>query len=225
MKLQVFNDIKEETTSGFLKVKSYLSELGMALPAPPTSPSDFQNTLKGLFFVYVYGVFERTITKTIGRTISGLNSAGVKISECKIDLLALVLSPEYDALYGAGDNTKWPKRWNVSKKLIEDNQLFIVEELFPTDGKNIRKKQLESLNKSFGNEQPIFPRPEMQGYLEEVVQYRNYIAHGDMLPQDIGKRFTIAELEKRRENIDELCTYLIDSYERYVINGEYLKTV
>lgn len=225
MKLKMFDDIKEETTSGFLKVKAYLSELGVALPPPPTPPSDFQNTLKGLFFVYIYGVYERTVTKTVGRTIAGLNSAGVKISECKIDLLTLILSSEYDALYGAGESTKWPKRWNVSQKLIDDEQLYIVEELFPTDGKNIRKKQLESLYKSFGNEQPIFPRPEMQGYLDEVVQYRNYIAHGDMLPQDIGKRFTIAELEMRRQNVDELCTYFIDSYEKYVINGEYLKTV
>lgn len=219
----MFEDIKREATDKLIKVKSYLNEISTSLPSPPALPSEFQNTLKGLFFVYLYGIFEMVVTKTIGRTIDGLNSSGVKVSDCKLELLSLILSPEYDAIYGAGENTKWPKRWDVSQRLIEDQQLNIIEALFPTDGKNIRRKQLESLNKSFGNTHPIFPRAEIQGYLEELVQFRNYIAHGDMLPQEIGRSFSIVELEKRRSSIDELCTYFIDSYEKYIIDQEYLK--
>ena len=218
----MFEDIKREATDKLIKVKLYLNEISASILLPPASPNEFQNTLKGLFFVYLYGIFEMVVTKTIGRTIDGLNSSGVKVSECKLELLSLILSPEYDALYGTGENNKWPKRWDVSQKLIKDQPLSIIEALFPTDRKNIQKKQLESLSKSFGNSHPIFPHPEIQGYLEELVQYRNYIAHGDMLPQEIGRSFSIAELEKRRSSIDELCTYFIDSYEAYILNQEYL---
>ena len=66
---------------------------------------------------------------------------------------------------------------------------------------SIQKKQLESLNKSFGNNHPIFPRPEIQRY------------------------FSIVELEKRCSSIDELCTYFIDSYEEYISNQEYLNVL
>lgn len=219
----MFEDIKREATDKLIKVKLYLNEISVSIAPPPASPSEFQNTLKGLFFVYLYGIFEMVVTKTIGRTIDELNSTGVKISECKLELLSLILSPEYDALYGVGENRKWPKRWDVSQKLIEDQPLSIIESLFPTDGKNIQKKQLESLNKSFGIIHPIFPHPEIQGYVEELVRFRNYISHGDMLPQEIGRSFSIVELEKRRNSIDELCTYFIDSYEEYILNQEYLK--
>ncbi len=218
----MYEDIKREATDKLIKVKLYLNEIKASIAPPPALPNEFQNTLKGLFFVYLYGIFEMVITKTIGRTIDGLNSSGVKVSDCKLELLSLILNPEYDALYGVGENKKWPRRWDVSQKLIEDQPLCIIETLFPTDGKNIQKKQLESLNKSFGNNHPIFPRPEIQGYLEELVRFRNYIAHGDMLPQEIGRSFSIVELEKRCSSIDELCTYFIDSYEEYISNQEYL---
>lgn len=218
----MFEDIKQEATEKLMKVRLYLIEVDRNIPPPPAIPDEFQNSLKGLFFVYLYGIFEMLVTKTVRRTIDELNASGVKISECKWELLSLILSPEYDALYGVGETKKWPRRWDISEKLKQDQRLYILETLFPTDGKNIRKSQLESLYKSFGNPHPVFPRLEIQGYLDELVQYRNYIAHGDMLPQEIGRNYTITDLEKRRSSIDELSTYMIDCYESYILNQEYL---
>ena len=73
------------------------------------------------------------------------------------------------------------------------------------------------------NDYPLFPRPEIQGYLEELVQNRNYIAHGDKLPQEIGMGLSVLDLEKRLQSIDELCTYIIDNYEFYIQSKGYLK--
>ncbi len=218
----MFDDIKQEATEKLIKVKLYLSGIDSGISRLALVSDEFQNSLKGLFFVYLYGIFEMTVIKTIRRTIDELNSADVRISECKRELLSLILSPEYDALHGVGENKKWPRRWDISRKLIDNEKLDIVENLIPTDGRNIKKDQLESIYKSFGNSNPVFPRPEIQGYLDELVRYRNYIAHGDMLPQEIGRNYTVADLEKRRGSIDELCTYIIDSYESYIVNQEYL---
>lgn len=116
-------------------------------------------------------------------------------------------------------------RWN--QRLRPYPAIFIMhieESLFPKDGRNIQKKQLESLANSFGNAHPIFLRPESQGYLEEIVRFRNFIAHGDKLPQKVGRNYTIQDLKIRLTAIDELCTYLIDTYESYIVNHEYLKS-
>lgn len=219
----MFDDLKRDSTDKLIKIKLYLSEIDAMIPTPPALPNEFQNTLKGLFFVYLYGVFEMVVTKTVGRTIDELNSSGAKISECKVELFSLIFSAEYDALYGVGESKKWPRRWDISKKFAEDQPIDITDTLFPTDGRNIKKNQLESISNSFGNSHPIFPRQETQGYLEELVRYRNFIAHGDMLPQEIGRNFSIPDLKKRCERIDELCTYLIDNYEAYITGKEYLK--
>ena len=220
----MFSDIKQDSVDKFLRIKLFLDETEQMEPAPPTIPSDFYNTLKGFFFVYVYGIFESSVVATIARTIDCLNATGVSISQCKQELLSLVLSPEYDALANVGEGKKWPKRWEISKKLSEDSNIYIEESLFPTDGRNIQKKQLESLANSFGNAHPIFLRPESQGYLEEIVRFRNFIAHGDKLPQEVGRNYTIQDLKIRLTAIDELCTYLIDTYESYIVNHEYLKS-
>lgn len=221
---KMFDDIKQESTDKFLKIKLFLDEAERMEPAPPTIPSDFYNSLKGFFFVYVYGVFESCVVHTITKTIDCLNTSGVSISQCKHELLTLILSPEYNSLANVGEGKKWPKRWKISKKLSENQIIHIEETLFPTDGRNVQKKQLESLANSFGNTHPIFLRPETQGYLEEIVRFRNFIAHGDKLPQEVGRNYTIQDLKTRLTAIDELSTYLIDTYESYILNHEYLKT-
>ena len=142
---RMFSDIKQDSVDKFLRIKLFLEETEQMEPAPPTIPSDFYNALKGFFFVYVYGIFESSVVATIARTIDCLNATGVSISQCKQELLSLVLSPEYDALANVGEGKKWPKRWEISKKLSEDSNIYIEESLFPTDGRNIQKKQLESL--------------------------------------------------------------------------------
>lgn len=219
----MFDDIKHTATDRLLKVKLYLNEIPDQAPLPSVAPNEFANTLKGLFFVYLYGVFEMVITKTVARTIEELNTSGARISECKIELSALIFSPEYDALYGVGDKKKWDRRWDISNKYIADCPLNIIETILPTDGRNIQEGQLRSIANTFGNDYSIFPRPETRGYVVELVQFRNFIAHGDELPQDIGKRFSIADLEMRLQHIDELCTYTIDHYEDYIQNQKYLK--
>ena len=94
---RMFSDIKQDSVDKFLRIKLFLEETEQMEPAPPTIPSDFYNALKGFFFVYVYGIFESSVVATIARTIDCLNATGVSISQCKQELLSLVLSPEYDA--------------------------------------------------------------------------------------------------------------------------------
>ena len=199
----MFNDIKREATSSLIKVKIYLAQISSAQPVPPEPTGDFFNSLKGLFFVYLYGIFESVVTKTTRRTIEYLNDKGITISQCKYELFDLILSPEFDALSNVGTTKKWQKRWDISNKINSNSIIQIIPTILPTDGGNIDKTQLDSIRQSFGNSRDIFPYPEIQGYLSEMVLYRNHIAHGDELPQDIGRKFTINELELRLMSIEK----------------------
>lgn len=213
----MFSDIREEITRNFLELKMWLQDI------PEGLASDFASTSNGLFFVYLYGIYEEIVRNVIITTVAELNNANVKIDKCSYELYSVIFSPDYDALYGVGSEHKWEKRWAISRKLSDNSVINIPADIFPTDGKNIRYRQLESIAKSFGMKENILPRPEIGGYLQEMVNNRNHIAHGNKLPREVGCRYTKADLLQRCEMISEVCNYIVDVYEKYITQKQFLR--
>ena len=138
----MFNEIKEELTRKICELRLWLSNIN--------DSDDFSVINKGLFYVYIYGIYEETVRTVVQKTIEELNAKSVKIDECIYELYALIFSAEYDSIYGVGNEHKWEKRWNIYLKLTRNPIVSIPNEIVPTDGKNLRYRQLESIAKSFG---------------------------------------------------------------------------
>lgn len=211
----MFDKIKNENIRKMRELKIWLSSFNDA--------DEFSAINKGLFYVYVYGIYEETVRSVVQETIEELNAKKLKINECIYELYALIFSPEYDSIYGVGNEHKWEKRWCISRKLKDDPIITISDEILPTDGKNIRYKQLESIAKTFGIQDNILPRQEIGGYIQEMVNNRNYIAHGNKTPREVGRDVTVSDLQSKLEYILEVCTYTIEIYERYILQQKYLR--
>ena len=214
----MFNGIKDSITRNFLELKLWVSNI-------PTEQPETDNTIitKGLFFVYAYGLYEEIVRSVVRETISELNKANVNIENCVFDLYSMILSHEYDALFEVGNTKKWEKRWDISRRLKDNPVMNIDVTLMPTDGRNIRYKQLESIAKTFGLQESVLPRSEVGGYLKELVDNRNDIAHGNHLPREIGRKYTKEDLLKRCEYISEICEYVCGIYETYIQEKKYLR--
>lgn len=214
-----FEEIKKEITRKFVELKFWATNI-------PTNQenADFATISRGLFFVYLYGVYEESIRKTVYATIDALNNSSSKIEDCRYELYSMLFSQEFDALYSVGNEKKREKRWDITNKLISNERIQIQSDLFPTDGRNIRIKQLQSIANSFGVKENVLPRDEIGGYIQELVNMRNDIAHGNKLPREIGRNYTQADLLKRCEILSEVCTYVVSLYEEYIANKSYLNT-
>lgn len=211
----MFDDIKEEITRKFRELKLWVSSIA--------EDNEFNTISRGVFFVYIYGVYEEIVRRVISTTICELNSAHVSIDQCIYELYSLIFSNEYDGLYNVGNEHKWGKRWLISNRLSQNQVIEIQDELFPTDGKNLRYHQLESLANSFGMKENILPRNEIGGYIQEMVNNRNYIAHGNKLPKEVGRDFTNDDLLLRCEYISEVCSHIVNVYEKYIVERKYLR--
>lgn len=211
----MFDEIKNENTRKMRELRIWLSSLNDA--------DEFAAINKGLFYVYIYGIYEETVRSVVQETIEELNARRIKIDECIYELYALIFSPEFDSIYGVGNEHKWEKRWNISKKLTDNPVIAISNDIIPTDGKNLRYKQLESIAKTFGIQENILPRQEVGGDIQEMVNNRNYIAHGNKTPKEVGREVTVSDLQSKLEHISEVCTYTIEIYERYILGHKYLK--
>ena len=179
---------------------------------------------RGLYFVYVYGIFEWLVSTVIQRTIEELNAYGGKIDEYIFDVYPLIFANEFDSMYGCGNSTKWPNRSAISKRLKVNDAVNINPSIIPTDGRNIQYKQLESIAVTFGKTGPVIPSDRTKGYIVETVENRNHIAHGDETPSEVGARTTKKDIEDNFASMQELSEYIIDQYDLYARNKEFLKT-
>ena len=214
----MFEDIREKITRNILEIKLWIENI-----EENRNNMDFQATCYGLFFVYLYGVYEAIVKQVISITIDELNHTGIGIDSCIYELYPVLLSNEYDSLYQVGNDKKWERRWDISRKLSSNNSISIPNALFPTDGRNIKVKQLDSLKNSFGINRDVLPRPEIGGYIQEMVDHRNHIAHGDVLPKEVGRRYTKNDILNLCANISEECNYLCEIYEDYLVERKYVR--
>lgn len=222
----MFEDIKRDIEANIRGIRLWTENIykGQEEDSRGPDPFGFREISAGLFFVYIYGVYEEIVRRIITETIRALNNAGIHIEQCNYGLFPLAFSPEFDSLYGAGSQTKWQNRWKISQKLKDNPAMNISLDLFPTDGKNLKHRQLSSLFCSFGLDCSPLPRVEIGGYITEIVDNRNYISHGDYLPKDIGRKYTKEDLLKRCDIVSEVCNYICETFELYILGNKFTKT-
>jgi MAE_28990/MAE_18760-like HEPN len=218
----MFNDIQINSSQRIVEIREYLDFIAPLIPPPPIATPRYLNTAKGLIFVQLYGVIEHTITSSIAKCISYINSDSVKLSEIKPIIMGMALSPDLDSLTQASSK-KWEKRHDVFQKLEKDIVVRILDDLMPTDGKNINYPQLQSIWKTFCLTDPIFHDNSFRGRMQDIVSNRINIAHGNLSASDIGARVTIQELNDRLNEVSAFCTHFISILEDYIVNKKYKK--
>ncbi|WP_299176405.1 MAE_28990/MAE_18760 family HEPN-like nuclease [uncultured Chryseobacterium sp.] len=218
----MFTDLKSESASRLVEVRDFLDLLNSLIPPAPTPTPTNINTGKGLFYVHIYGVFEFTISSCIKKTILAINNDNIQINDLQPILLSMALNPECDSISSV-NSRNWKLRWNLFEKIRDNTLTKIISDLLPTDGKNIRYSQLESIWKTFCIKSPILNAPSIGGRLSDIVDNRNAIAHGNIPAAEIGNRVTMTDLYSRFSEMNNYCSYVIQVFEDYVNNKDYLK--
>lgn len=218
----MFSDLRRDSASKLVEVREFLDLTNSLIPDAPTPTPTSVLSAKGFFYVHIYGVFEYTVTNAVQKAISIINSENIPVNDLKPLILSMVLNPECDSISSV-NSKKWEKRWSLFSKIRDNTISQITTEILPTNGKNIRYNQLESIWKTFCINEPILNIPSIGGRISDIVNNRNAIAHGNFNPSEIGSRVTISELYTRHNEMSNYCSYIIQVFEDYTTNKDYLK--
>lgn len=218
----MFADLKRDSAAKLVEVREFLELTKSLIPAPPEPTPNSVLTAKGLFYVHIYGVFEYTVTSAVQKAIQYINSESIKVNDIKPIILSMALNSECDSIANTRSRN-WSKRWTLFEKIRDNTTAQITTEILPTNGKNIRYNQLESIWTTFCIDDPILNIPSIGGRLSDIVDNRNAIAHGNADPSEIGSRVSIADLYIRHNEMSNYCSYLIQVFEDYIANQKYLK--
>jgi hypothetical protein len=114
----------------------------------------------------------------------------------------------------------WKQRLDLVASFESTTPLKSLDDtLFPSDGSQYRIAQLETIWAVFGIVAPVVPESRLIGRIEELVENRNAIAHGRRTPEEVGGRYSIAEIEKRADDVEKIAFHLVTEMEKHFNAG------
>ncbi|KAF0192041.1 MAG: hypothetical protein FD165_1109 [Gammaproteobacteria bacterium] len=219
----MFSDISSESTERIKQSTLLLGQIRLLDEESDNAVNELLKTQKGMFFISIYASLEYSIVNSCSKFLSLIERDGFFPMKFKNNLLCILLDPEFNSVIGCGKKKVWEKKGGLIERLFSEEPVQIDNTVFPSDGINIGKKQLEDVWTFMHLPGEPIPAEENEWYLKEIKEHRNAIAHGRVTAADVGKRYTYGDLEKRHNFISALCGHVISSFETHARDHSYLR--
>jgi hypothetical protein len=179
----------------------------------PPIDTDEVKILRGLFFVHLYGSFEKSVNEAVEKYIQKIDELNVAFCDFSSLFLPTALDPVFTSIQMGG---KWDKRVDFFKAIESTEKCSIRNTIFSDQLINTWFKNLDRIAICIGARRPFLKNYSDSLYLDEVVEKRNQVAHGRNTPLSVGSSGRSADLESRfvavRRVFDDYCEMLESHY-------------
>lgn len=195
----------------FRSVRTLLTfiKLNESTDSPPVDSEEVK-ILRGLFFVHLYGAFEKSLTDVTHEYLRKLAEIGLVYSHIECKMWPAALDARFSALQNVKGRDAWKKRKEFSSVVESQGACQINEGMFSDKLQNARPEVLEDIFSALGLRVDFMH--DGDGFsLTEVVEKRNQVAHGRAEPQAVGSRSTSGVLEERMNTLYALARRVLES--------------
>ena len=211
----MFETARLEIASRIVDVKKVLAAVGALREKP-----DVSSTCRGLIFVALYGVYEFAVTASVQGALRYIQSHSLSCNDIRRSLLSLVLHPSWMSANAAGRKRIWQARCELVEEMASEEPLVELDDsLFPNDGSHFGSGQLQTIWSVFGVSAPIVPEPRLLGRIEELLENRNAIAHGRRTASEVGRSYSLLEMDDRAVDIDRIANYVVATMDAHCSRG------
>lgn len=177
---------------------------------------EIAQTARGLAFVQVYGIHEYTVNNVVRITVPQIASRSHSYSDLKPTLLALFLDAEFKSARDCSVKKIWEQRLKLLERINSSVPISVLGEVpIPGDGTHYRHGHVEFILRVFGIQKSPTVRRQHLRRIDEVVDNRNLIAHGEEPAANIGKRYSRSEIHRMIRQMKSACLRLILVFEEY----------
>ena len=166
-------------------------------------------TLRGAFYVQIYGALEFCITQGSQRFVEF--ACSMEIQHCHLEhgFNSIALDAELTSLPTKGDKKKWGTRREIFKKANSDLRAAISETVFGAFLQNVHPETIAELFSCFCITAPAMSENSHIGYLKELVEKRNAVSHGRTTASEAGEGKTSTELESLMNAVYAVTLYFL----------------
>lgn len=188
------------------------------------APDALSPALRGLMFVSLYGAIEYTVTHGTQSFIGFL--CGLKISTVHLEhaLHTIALNSQLTSARDAGENRKWETRRAIFSEMASKSICDIPDTVFGSFLHNVYPKTISEIFLCLGIKAEVTAVDSDIGYLQEITEKRNAVAHGRETASDIGQGVTIQDLETRLNAAYSICSHFLDTIEEHGTHLRFIRS-
>lgn len=209
----MWEQLRNEVIDRFTSVEAYFKATGRFRGESLTQAS------KGWAFVHIYSAYEFTVTASMRTAIDAVVAHQHTILELEPRLMALFLDSYLISVKECDPQDTWTRRTVLLSQLFKSGPAFVRNTIFPKshkkEGKQFRPQQLQLIFDIFGVPRTPIRMARHLHRIVEIVETRNLIAHGEETADDVGRRFSRAEISKRISQVRTVCLQFIQALETH----------
>jgi hypothetical protein len=160
----------------------------------PGDPADKE--ARGLIMVLLFASYERLLKDLTKTVLQGAVDCRVSTKRLKPGLMSFALATELKGALARSEKKRYTDSLPgiINAFHASKNDCTIDVNAFPDDGTFMRPSQVELWCRIFDLPHPGSTLGKTWTYLNAVVVDRNSIAHGQVTPDVVGRRFTETEI-------------------------------
>lgn len=192
-----------------------------SLSIPPIDSEEVK-ILRGMFYVNMYAVIEKSVSYAIEQFLSEVNALGLKNYELSVLFLPVAMNSYFKSIGDAGAEKKWQKRVDFVNAINSGEHAKIESLVFDPHLQSCTNSTIASVLSYIGtSSERIISSPDRH-YIDEIVNKRHQIAHGRTSPATIGANGRSAELELRFNAAERTVEIFISQIEEYFNSYSFL---
>ncbi|WP_194270626.1 HEPN domain-containing protein [Glaciimonas soli] len=172
-------------------------------------------TIRGMVYVSLYGALEYCVEQGVQGLLNFISASQVQNAHLEYSVNVVALDPFLTSVRDAGEKKKWPSRRALFEKMADSSVCTISNTAFGTFLHNVHPSTIEEVFHCFGIDLPPTPEPRQIGYLQEIVDKRNAVAHGRDTATEVGEGRTLADLVLRMDAVYAECIYFLSALEEH----------
>lgn len=204
-------DTKNTFAQRKAEIEAYFNFLNSCQP----TNADVFKILKSNLLIMLYNMIESSISNAIEEIHNDIYVNSVSFDSLKEKIKSLIIN-----------NTKRVNPDNFVSK-INDIATDIVKHTFKKDelfSGNVDSKKIRKLSGQYGFKSDTDYDRTKHGYdLVTIKDKRNDLAHGVFSFTEVGKEYTIHDLEEMKDKTINYISEIIDNIDVYLLNKGYLK--
>lgn len=202
-------------TTRFIEVQEFLSFIRqIESQAAGTFDAPAVIMARGLFYVHLYGAFEFSVNRIVLGAVQAINQEQLPHNKIADSLGALALDGAFNAVSKAGRDTQWNKRLKLINLRFSNTIAQIHDGC--VDFQNIWFQTLQEIFEVFGIDKSVMYDVTKSGYVRELVDTRNAVAHGRDSPLTKGRAKRSDELQRVHDAIRSEAFHIYDCFEDYL---------
>ncbi|WP_419658833.1 MAE_28990/MAE_18760 family HEPN-like nuclease [Desulfosarcina variabilis] len=211
-----YSTIRAKVREMFSEVLINLAQIESFEPKNPTEVTPpFVKIQRGLYYVHLYSVLERTVNDVVEHTILSIKSNNIRNKHFESVLNVISLNPKMQAFKSCGYKDYINKSIAVFRCIDSDDCYELHNTIFSKNLQNIWFKTIQELLSAFGIA-PIVIDPRIRYTVDEITQKRNAVAHGRETPLVVGQTHRANILRLKTNEIQLVANIIVDLFEDYI---------